>query len=473
MNRLNSDAHVALAATTPRASFGAALVVTSLSTFVAMLAYSGPLGNAPALGRALGASPGAQTWILSSMSVGLAVSLLTAGSFADRNGRRRVFVAGAGVFTAGSVICAVATVPVVFVAGRLIEGVGAAGMIATGLGLVATVTKAPAQRSRSAAWWGTAMGLGIAGGPLLTGIFDLAGAWSTPYWLLAAAGAGIAVAARGLFPETAADRYRRPDLVGAVLLTAGLVALLVALVEARQSHLTAALVGTALAVCTLAGFVVSQLRGRFPMVDPPLFRRGDFVAANAAAVATGAGVIALMSFACTFLATAMGLTSLQAGAVLTLWSGSSAVSAVLVRGLAARVTGTAQLAVGLAVTGIGLLLLTGLEETATVGRLVPGLLVAGLATGVLNAGLARQAVATVPPERTALGTGITNTARYLAASIGVTVVSVLAASPKADTATQLAGWNHVAVLTGALTLAGAVSVPTLAARSSPRERNAS
>ena len=442
-------------------SFTAALALTSLSTFGAMLAYSGPLGNAARVTAALAAPPVATMWILSSMSTGLAVSLLTAGALADQSGRRRVFAFGAYVFAAGSVVCATAATATQFIIGRLVEGVGSAGVIATGLGLVAAVNSDAEARSASASWWGASMGLGIALGPLMTGLLDLVDLWRAPYWLLAAVGGSIAVASRWCFPETAVIPGRRLDLLGAALMTGGLGLLLVALVEARQGGLTPALVCAGGAVAALVAFAYSQLRSPSPMLELALFRRGDFAAATVAAAVTGAGVIALMSFACTFLVTSMGMSTFGAAAALGLWSGTSAVSAVLSRRLAARLTGTAQLAIGLAATGIGLLLLTGLETGSTISRLMPGLLVAGVATGVLNAGLGRQATATVPPDRAAVGVGMNNTTRYVGASLGVTVVGVLASAPHDDIAAQLSGWNHVAVLTGIVSLAGATAVLAL------------
>ena len=454
--------------TRPSRPFEAALGLTAISTFVAMVGYTGPLGNAPTLASALAASPGQATWILSSMSLGLAIGLLPAGGLADLSGRRRVFTLGAAVFAAGSVVCAVAATPVLFLVGRLVEGVGAAGMIATGLGLVAAASTDATQRARAAAWWGASMGLGIAVGPVLTGLFDLAGWWQATYWLLALAGAGIAMAARAYFVETAVVGDRRLDLVGAALLTGGLAALLTALVEARQGERTVALVCGGVALVLLAGFVVSQRQGRAPMVPAALLRRRDFLAATVAATSTGAGVIALMSFSCSFLATGLGLSSFQAGAALGIWSGTSAVAAMLSRRLAPRLSGSTQLVVGLAATGAGMLLLTGLDTTSTVVRLLPGLLVAGVATGILNGGLGRQSVATVPPELAAVGTGVNNTARYVGASIGVTVVSVLATAPRTDVAAQVAGWNLVAVLTGVLSIAGAAAVLALSRQPRPR-----
>lgn len=171
-----------------------------------------------------------------------------------------------------------------------------------------------------------------------------------------------------------------------------------------------------------------------------------------------------MSFACTFLVDALDLTTLQAGLVLCLWSATSAVSALVTRRVAVRVDGTVALAVGMVGAGVGLLLLTALAPGDGVARLVPGLVVAGLASGVVNAGLARQATATLPPERAALGVGVNNTARYVGASIGISLVTVIAHADGAGVADQVAGWNVVTVLAAVISVAGALAAVGVARR---------
>lgn len=441
--------------------FARAVTLTSFSTFVAMLGYTGPLGNAATLATALHTSTTGVTWILSSMSVGLAVSLLLAGALADGHGRRRVFAAGAWLFAAGSIVCALAPGAGVFVAGRVLEGLGAAGIVATGLGLVAVASSHPAHRAVAASWWAASMGAGIALGPVLTGLFDLVDRWRAFYLLLVCLGLVTALAAGRLFTETTIRSGRRIDVVGSALLTGGLGLLLVALVEARQGAAGLATGCGVLAAGCLVAFVVSQIRGRHPMLPRALFGRSDFLAATTAALATGAGVIALMSFASTFFVTGLGMTTFGAGALLALWSGTSAVSGVLVRRLPARYVGAPQMMLGLVGVGVGLLLLTAIGPGTSVWRLVPGLLVAGVASGLLNAGLARQSVASVPETRAAVGIGTNNTARYVASSVGVTLVSIIATGRGAGAAGLFAGWNEVAVLTAAVTLLGAVLVGVL------------
>jgi hypothetical protein len=93
--------------------------------------------------------------------------------------------------------------------------------------------------------------------------------------------------------------------------------------------------------------------------------------------------------------------------------------------------------------------------------LVPGLLLAGVASGLLNAGLGRQAVASVPADQGGLGSGANNTARYLGSSIGVTVVSIIALDPAGTVDGMILGWNSAAVTTGLISLVGAGVVGVL------------
>lgn len=190
------------------------------------------------------------------------------------------------------------------------------------------------------------------------------------------------------------------------------------------------------------------------MLDLSLFRHRPFVASIVAASTNGLGIIALMSFTGTFLVGGLGLTSLQAGGLLSLWSATSALSAVLVRPLVHRVSGTTHLVVGLVGTALGIGLPSELGAHPTILRFVPGLLVAGVASGLLNGGPGRQAIATVAPERAGLGTGANNTARYVGAAVGVSIVSILAAGPHTALGEQVAGWSRVAPLTGILTVLG-------------------
>lgn len=449
---------------TRRPTYATVLAIVAVSTNLAMMAYAGPLGNVVTVSGALGSSAAGTAWILASMSVGLAVTLLAAGVLADDLGHRRVFAIGAGLFALANAGCALADSTVVFVIARIVAGVGATGMVATGLGLVASVSKHDRHRAATATWWSVSMGSGIALGPVVTGLLDLIGEWRTFYAALAAGGLALAFVTTRLshVGHDARGHCRRLDLVGFVLLTATLTLVVTAIVEARvgaRATATALLAGAAVLLVTL---VVSQRVRTITLVDTGLFRRRTFLAATAAALGTGLGVISVMSFACTFLVLALGLTTLQAGAILAVWSGTSALAALVLARVTAALPGAVQLVGGLAGVSVGIALLAGLPEHPHVSRLVPGLVVAGLASGLLNTGLAHQSVASLPVGHAALGTGANNTARYIGSSIGVTVASAIAATSD----TLAAGWNRVAELGAVTSLVCAALVAILSLRHS-------
>ena len=441
----------------PRTAFTAALAISAAGTFAALLAYTGPLANLPTVARAVAAGPAAQTWILSSMSVALAAVLLTVGALADDHGRRRALLAGCVGLALGSALCAAAWDSASFLAGRLVEGVGAAAILAAGLGIVAAAATTSAQRARATGAWGASIGAGVALGPVVTGLLDEVNLWRAFYALVAVGSLALAAAARTRVAESVADEARPTDLPGAATLGGALVLTLIALTAGRHG-MNAWVVVEAVAAIALAGaFVVVERRRPDPMLDLRLFRHPPFAAATVGAFGTGMAVIGVMSYACSFLITTVGLSSLGAALVLGAWSGASAVSALLARRLPARLRGSGQLALGLVGVAAGELAMVG-QLPGSPWRLVPGLALAGVASGVLNAGLGREAVASVPPDRAALGSGANNTARYLGSSIGVTLVVVVATATGSGQAADLAGWNHALIVSAALGLATSVAL---------------
>jgi Major Facilitator Superfamily len=168
-------------------------------------------------------------------------------------------------------------------------------------------------------------------------------------------------------------------------------------------------------------------------------------------------VIATMSFLPTLLQKALGHDATYAALLLLGWSATSVVTALLARRL--RISARGQLIAGLAGVTVGQLMLAGIDGSAGALRLLPGLLVAGVASGVLNAALGRQAVASAPPGLASVGSGANNTARYLGAAVGVTIVAVLAARP--EPAAMLQGWNVAVLVDAAVSAVGALLVLAL------------
>jgi MFS family permease len=435
------------------------LLSASLGTLTAMVAFTAPLSTLNPTVAGLDAGVAGRTWILSSMSIGLGAFLLTAGRVADDYGRRRTFVAGALLLAAGAVVSALATGVVVFVLARIVQGIGGAALIAASLGMLATTFSDPHRRAHATGVWGASLGAGIAAGPLLASGLTLFHSWRDVYGVLVAAGVALAVTARRCDESRAAEDARL-DLPGVTLLALGMASLLAGLTEGREGWGRLLVVGPLTAgVLLLAGFIAAELRSDHPMLDLGLFRRPAFAAVSLGAVANGAGVIALLSYLSGFLGIAYGRSAWSAAWLMLVWSAPSVVTALSARRLPERWSGRDRMAASLTVIGVGLLLMGGLSVNSGPARFAPGLFVAGVGSGFLNAALGRESVASVPAGQGGLGSGANNTARYLGSALGVTVVSVVAAPSGAPSPHGfVAGWNHAALVTAAVSLAGALGV---------------
>jgi MFS family permease len=435
------------------------LATAAFGTLTTLVAFTAPLATVNQTVAGLGAGASGRTWVLSSMSIGLGAFLLTAGRIADDYGRRRTFVTGALVLALGAVAAAVATNVEVFVVARVVQGIGGAAMIAASLGMVAATFHDPAGRAHATGVWGASVGAGIALGPLLSAGLAKVGSWRDVYAVLVVAGVGLAVTARGCRESRDTDRARL-DVPGVVLLVVGMGTGLAGLTEGREGWARPLVVGLLVTGIVLLGaFVYVEQRSDHAMLDLGLFRRPAFAAVTLAAVATGGGIIAILSYLSGFVGAALGLSSWTACWLMLAWSGPSIATALWARRLPLEWSGRARMSLALIVIGAGQLLLWHIVPGDGPGRFVPGLLVAGIGSGVLNAALGRESVASVPVGQGGLGSGANNTARYLGSALGVTVVSIVAApSGIATSASLVDGWNRAVLVTVAVSLVGALAV---------------
>ncbi|HEY5998404.1 MAG TPA: MFS transporter [bacterium] len=439
---------------------GLTLAVASAGTLLVLATFTVPLVTLPGTAGDLGAGPGGQAWILSGMSVGAAAGLLGSGVIGDDYGRRRMFLAGMLMLAGSSVLGALAPTVVLLVIARLLQGLGAAAIVSCALGMVGHAFPTAAERSRATGVWAAALGAGVAAGPVLSAWLGMLGGWRLPYLVTALGAAVLAVVGRAL-PESRAAEPRRIDVAGTVLLGLGIASMLAGLTEGRVGWVRPATIVLLIAgVVLLTGFFAVQCRIQDPMLALGLFRRGDFVEATAAALATGSGVLSLISLVPTLLERAMGASALASAVVLLAWSGMTVLTAYAARWVPARVPPRALLIAGLTGCAAGQLALGWIDPGSSMGRLLPGLFVAGVAGGVLNAVLGRQAVASVPADRSAMGSGANNTARYLGAAVGVTIVTEILtpAGPAGGAAALMNRWNVAVLVTTAFSLLGALAV---------------
>ncbi|MEJ3747280.1 MFS transporter [Actinomycetes bacterium KLBMP 9797] len=402
------------------------LTIVSAGTLLVLINYAAPASVLPSVAADLGAGPTAQAWLINGIVLGLAALVLTAGSAADNHGRRRVFAAGAVVLALGTAASAVAPNPVTFALARVVQGGASAALLAAGLGLIGYAFPSGPARVRATATWGAMLGAGIAIGPLLAAETDRLTGWRSLYWGIAAFAVLLAVVARAALPESRAAEPRPLDAAGAALLGGGLTLLLTGVTAGREGWVRpGTLAPLAAGALLVAAFVAVQHRGHAPMLDLALFRNPAFVTATVGALVTGAAVVGPMTFLAAALQHDAGLSAPATAGLFAVWAGTSAAVSLLARRLSVTVDGRRELVVGLGVTVVGNLAMyaaVGPLEGGAWGLLLPGLVVAGVGSGVLNATLARIAVQSVPVDRAGMGSGANNTARYIGSSLGLAVV---------------------------------------------------
>ena len=325
----------------------------------------------------------------------------------------------------------------------MLEGIGGAAILACGLAILAHTFVDPVQRARATGVWGASVGLGITAGALLAAGLDIGTGWREAYVVVGLVALVLVVPSARLLGESAAEHPRRLDVPGVLSLAASLSLLVVGLTEVRSglSGPVLAVLGVAVALLVVFGLVES--RSREPMLDPALLRVPGFLAATLGALVVGLGIIGMTSNVPLLVQAGLGSSLWVATWLILGWSATSVLTSLLVRRVRIPLSGPQLLATALVVIGAGQLLALGVQPSSSPWRLLPSMLLAGLATGVMNAALGREAVATVPPDRAAMGSGTNNTARYLGAACGITVFSVLMshAGGGSGSAQLVDGWS--------------------------------
>ncbi|HEY7483092.1 MAG TPA: MFS transporter [Streptosporangiaceae bacterium] len=416
-----------------RPKTGAVLAVTGVAPLLVLMNYSTPLIMVPQTAAHLGAGASGQVWIMSSISLGLAALLLVAGGLADDYGRRRVFVIGAALLAASSLVGAAAPDTLVFVLARIVQGMASAALLVTSLGIMGHTFPTGHGRLRATGLYGAMMGAGVAVGPLLGGALERPAGWNAAYWIYALAAALLALSAMAFLPESRAERPRRLDLGGVITLGLGLAALLAAITEGRAGWFRGPVVTLfGIAAMLIGAFVAIENRRRQPLLEPDLFRRPLFLLATVGAVIQGLAVIGLMSDLSTVLERRQAFTPLTAAAAIAYWSSVAFLVSLQVKKV--RLRPGRLLAAGFLSTAVGDLLLLGVTARWSWPQAAAGLLIAGAGYGIANAALARLALDSVPADRGSVGSGANNTARYIGSAVGVPIVVAVVTAAGFDTA---------------------------------------
>jgi EmrB/QacA subfamily drug resistance transporter len=407
-----------------------ALVLLAMAEFVVVLDASIVNIALPSIGRGLHISLANLSWVVNAYVLTFGGFLLLGGRIADLLGRRRIFTVGLGVFSLASLLGGLAQSELWLIAARAIQGLGAALLAPAALSLVTAIFAEGAERNRALSVWGAVAGSGAAAGVLLGGVLTSALGWRSVLFVNVPIGIAAILLTPWLIAESRGELERRSfDLPGAVTVTAGLSALVYALVRATAvgwgSMQTIGVLAAAAAL--LIAFVVIERRSDAPLVPFAFFRNLNVSAANATMFATGAAIIGLFYFLSLYLQKVLGYSAIKAGTSQLPLAVGIILAAGMASPLVARAGTRKVLIAGLALFAGGLVWFAQLPVHGNylADLLGPSLLIA-LGLGFAFVPITILAETGVHDREYGLASGLLNTSQQIGGALGLAVLATIA-----------------------------------------------
>jgi EmrB/QacA subfamily drug resistance transporter len=445
-------------------------IITSVALFMASLDNLVVTTALPSIRDHLHASLEGLQWTVNAYTLTFAVLLLTGATLGDRYGRRRMFIAGLGLFTAGSAAAALAPGIGWLIAARAVQGVGAAVLIPLTLTLLSAAVS-PERRGLALGAWGAVGGLAIAIGPLVGGAVVEGASWQWIFWLNVPIGLALLPIAIARLTESRGPSTRL-DLPGLVLASLGLLGIVLGVVRGNDHGWTSmtvlpAIVGGAVLV---AAFIAWELRAPEPMLPLHLFRSRTFSLTNVTSLLMFFGMFGSIFLLAQFLQVVQHYSPLQAGLRTLPWTAMPVFIAPVAGILSDRIGGRPLLVIGLAMQAIGIGWIAALASpTVAYAALVPAFVIAGVGMSLFFAPVANMVLGSVRRDQEGIASGANNAIRELGGVFGIAVLGAVfsAQGSYASGASFVSGMSS-AVWVGAAAVAAASAV----AFSLPRVRKA-
>lgn len=395
----------------------------------------------PSMRADLGLGPSGLQWVVNAYAIAFAGFMLLGGRAGDLYGRKRMFLVGLALFTLASLGGGLAGQDWQLLLARAVQGLGAAVLAPSTLTIVTAAVPEGAARARAIATW-TAVGAGGgAAGGLVGGVLVDTLSWRWVLLINVPVGAVVLAGAARLLPESRAGDGRRLDLPGAALVTAGLATLAYGISQTEAAGWTApaALVPLAVGLALIGLFVAVEARTASPLMPLGLFRLRAVSSANAAMFLCGSAMFCMWFFMTLYAQNVLGYTPLQAGLALM----PSSLAIVLSSKLAPRVMravgarSAAALGTAVAAGGLAWQSTMGADGTYVTGIMLPGIVMM-LGAGLSATPLASLATSGAAPGEAGLVSGLVNTSRTMGGSLGLAVLSTLAAARTGDRGTPQA-----------------------------------
>jgi EmrB/QacA subfamily drug resistance transporter len=406
--------------------------------------------------RELGFSTATLQWVVNAYALAFGGFLLLGGRAADLFGRRRVFLAGLGLFSAASLLCALSHTEGMLIAARSLQGLGAAVLSPATLTILTTSFTEPRERARALGLWSAMAAVGGASGALFGGMLTEWLSWRWIFYINIPIGVVTILVARFALGESRVEADRPSlDILGALTVTGGLMALVYAIAQTDNHAWGSAdtLAPLGLAIVLFAAFAVIETRlARVPLVPFRLFSSRSLVGANLVMLLVGGAMFSMWLFQSLYLQEVLHLSPLATGVCFLPQTAAIAIGAQVSARLVPRLGPRAPLMVGVVLSTVGLAWLSRISPTGSyVGDVLGGSVLATLGMGLSLTPLAFAAMSSVRPAETGLASGLLNTSRQVGGSIALAALATAAA---AESHALLAGTAPTAAHVSAALTAG-------------------
>lgn len=403
------------------------LLAVSLPMFMATLDNLVMTSALPVIRGDLGATVSELQWFMNAYTLAFAALMLAAAGAGDRWGRRRVFVLGIALFTAGSIACALSTSSAALIGGRVVQGVGAAAILPLSLALLAGAVP-PAKRALAIGVWGGVSGLGVALGPVVGGAIVDGVSWQAIFWI----NVPVAVIALGLI-YTALGEVRGArvgiDVIGVLLAGAGVFLGVWGIVHGNDDGWSSAGVIAPLVAgaVLLALFVAWEMRVAHPIMPMRLYRSRNFSLTNVIGIAFSLGMFGAVFLLVQYLQVAMGYSPLEAGVRTLPWTAAPMIVAPVAGMLAPRLGLRALLVAGMVLQAGSLVWLGVLAGPVApdYADFVPAMVMAGIGMGLTFAPSATAVLVDLDEPDHATASSVNSTLREVGVALGIAVLTAV------------------------------------------------
>ncbi len=407
-----------------------ALAVLGLIQFMLILDVTVVNVALPRIQHDLGFSRPGLAWVVNGYVLMAGGLLLLGGGLADMFGRRRLFLAGVGVFAAASAACGAAVTPAMLVASRFVQGAGEALAAPAALGLIALLFADPRERAKALGIWGGIAGLGGVSGTVISGTLTGLASWRWIFYINLPVALFALVMVPRLVSESRMMRaHHRIDITGAVTATGGLVAIVDGLLQAA-SHpwgswpvLLPLLTGAAL----LAAMVVVEARSAVPLIPPRFFTNRTRVAANVVTLFLASAFFTYFFLLTLFEQQVLGYSPLRGGLSYLPFGIAIGAGIGLSTALMPRLGVKPLLSAGFIGGAAGLLLTSWIHPGASyTGAILPGMILLGLSSGLCFPAGVNAALHQVTGQDASLASGVQTTMQQAGGALGLACLVTLA-----------------------------------------------